>query len=245
MNKTLENARDFFKKPQQSEVVFKEGFENLGLIKKPTISIHISIDLTDKEQQAIQKILVDAYQPSSILESQVSLHVEQLINITKQIKNISAQSVLLHGERIKQAQELLSNYREGAFSKWLMNTYGNRQTPYSMLGYYEFHTKAPNDCKSLIESAPKKAVYLLASRIGDENKKFEIIQKHSTASQSDLLLLIQSAFPMQNPSRKKPLNTLTIESIEKLCIKLQSRSKHLSENDREGIKKLIERLQII
>lgn len=243
MSKTLQEARSFFKNAVQSESDFKEGFESVSSIITPTIAIPITIDLTEKEKLAIQKILVDDYQPGAISESQVSQHVEQLTNITKQIKSISAQSILLHGERIKQAQELLANYREGSFTKWLMSTYGNRQTPYSMLRYYEFYQSAPKEARSMIEAAPKKAVYLLASRDGDHDKKLSLIQEHGTSSQSDLLLLIQSTFPTDEIDRRKPLNTSTIESIEKLCLKLESRSKYLSEDDRIHIGKIIQRLQ--
>ena len=177
MPKTVDNARSFFKKSVQSDSEFKEGFESKSLINTPSIAIPITIDLTEKEKLFIQKILVEDYMPGSIPESLVPQHVEQLTNISKQIKSISAQSVLLHGERIKQAQDLLANYREGAFTKWLMSTYGNRQTPYSMLRYYEFYQNAPAGSRTLIESAPKKCIYMLASRDGDEAKKLELIQE--------------------------------------------------------------------
>lgn len=243
MSKTVLEARSFFKNSVQVESEFKEGFESVGSIAIPTIAIPITIDLSEVEKQTIQKILVDDYQPGTISENLVLEHIERLSNITKQIKSISAQSVLLHGERIKQAQELLSNYREGAFTKWLMSTYGNRQTPYSMLRYYEFYQSAPKETQSMIESAPKKAVYLLASREGDKSKKLELIQKHGTSKQSDLLLLIQSTFPIDETDKRKPLNTSTIESMSKLCLKLESRAKYLSDDDRIDIGKLIQRLQ--
>jgi hypothetical protein len=243
MSKTVQEARTFFKKSVQPENDFTEGFESVSPIQTPTIAIPITIELTEKEKLVIQKILVDDYQPGVIPESRVSQHVEQLTNITKQIKSISAQSVLLHGERIKQAQELLADYREGAFTKWLMSTYGNRQTPYSMLRYYEFYQSAPKEARPMIESAPKKAVYLLASRDGDQDKKFSLIQEYGTYSQSDLLLLIQSTFPTMETDKRKPSMSSAIEAMGKLCFKLESRSKNLSDSDRKDIEKLIQRLQ--
>jgi len=243
MSKTVKEARSFFKKTVQTDSEFTEGFESKSPIQTPTINIPISIELTEQEKLAIQKILVDDYQPGKIQESQVTKHVEQLTNITKQIKSISAQSILLHGERIKQAQDLLADYKEGAFTKWLMSTYGNRQTPYSMLRYYEFYQSAPKEARSMIESAPKKAVYLLASRDGDKSKKLKLIQEYGSSSQAELLLLIQTAFPTKETDRRKPLNATTIEAMGKLCLKLESRSKHLSEDDRACIEKLVHRLQ--
>jgi hypothetical protein len=243
MSKTINNARNFLKKTQQPEIEFTERFQAISIVQNPTIAIPINIELTEKEIQDIQKIIVDDYLAGTISETQVNQHVEQLTNITKQIKSISAQSVLLHGERIKQAQDLLANYKEGAFTKWLMCTYGNRQTPYSMLRFYEFYQSAPKETRPIIESAPKKCVYMLASRDGDEAKKLDLLKEHGSSSQSDLLLLIQSTFPLEETDKRKPLNLSTIESMKKLCLKLESRSKYLTENDRISIKNLIERLQ--
>lgn len=236
-------VRAFLKKATQSKDESTKGFNFTSGVQVPHIPIPISIELSDQEKMSIQKILVEDYMPGTISEDLVSQHVEQLTDITKQIKSISVQSVLLHGERIKQAQELLKNYREGAFTKWLMNTYRNRQTPYSMLRYYEFYQSSPKEFRSLIESAPKKCVYLLASKEGDHDKKLELIKEHGKSTQSDFLILIQTAFPTQESDKRKPRNASTIESISKLCDKLESRSKYISEEDHMDIKKIINRLQ--
>lgn len=243
MSKAVQEARSFFKKATQSNNEFTEGFEVLSHVQIPSIPIQLSIELSDQEKISIQQILVDDYMPGTISEDVVSQHIEQLTSITKQIKCIAAQSILLHGERIKQAQELLANYREGAFTKWLMNTYGNRQTPYSMLRYYEFYQRSPKEFRSIIESTPKKCVYLLASRDGDHIKKLELIKEHGKSPQSDLLLLIQTTFPTNESDKRRPLNVSTIESMGKLCKKLESRSKYITEKDRQEIRKLIDRLQ--
>jgi len=244
MSKTAKDARSFLKNAAKSDSGFVESFESVSPIQIPSIAIPINVKLTEKEEREIQKILVEDYLPSEMVsESLVAQHVTELTSITKQIKSISAQSILLHGDRIQQAQKLLSNYREGAFTKWLMSTYGNRQTPYSMLRYYEFYQSATKEARLMIEAAPKKAVYLLASREGDKNKKLELIQKHGLSSQSDLILLIRATFPTHETDRRQPLNTSTIESMSKLCLKLENSSKHLSDEDRIEIEKLILRLQ--
>ena len=69
--------------------------------------------------------------------------LKALMAITSEVKAITNQAVILHGERIKRAQELLKKYREGAFTAWLFSTYGNRQTPYNFLQYYEFYSILP------------------------------------------------------------------------------------------------------
>ncbi len=40
-------------------------------------------------------------------------------SITSEVKAINNQAIILHGERIKKAQEILKNYRDGAFTAWL------------------------------------------------------------------------------------------------------------------------------
>jgi len=240
MSATEKYAKSFLKKAE-SEHEFKEGFQFASRI--PSISIPLTIELTDQEKSNIHQLLCDDHQPEKTPKSMVSQHAEQLISITKQIKSISAQSVLLHGERIKQAQDLLADYREGAFTKWLMTTYGNRQSPYNMLRYYEFHQNAPQIARQMIEAAPKKCVYTLASREGDDQKKLELLQDHGNKPQIKFLKEIQRAFPTQETSKRQPQLTSTIESISKLCAKLEDSSKHLSDNDRAGIRKIVQRLQ--
>lgn len=243
MSKTKDLARSFIKKAAESEQNFKEGFEVVSPAISPTIGIAITVNLTPEEERQIQKIIVDDYRPGIISEETAVEHVKQLTDITRQIKSISAQSILLHGQRIKEAQEILAHYKDGAFSKWLMATYGNRQTPYSMLRYYELYQNAPVSHKALIESAPKKAVYLLASRDGDLNKKMEILQNHGKSKQSDLVLLIQETFPVAENDQRQPKNSSAIEALNKACQKLEKNKRHLSEDDFENIHGVIERLQ--
>lgn len=243
MSKTKDLARSFMKKAAQSEQSFQEGFEVVNPAKNPTIPIAITVNLTPEEEHHIQKILVDDYRPGAIQEDDVQEHFRKLTTITREIKSISAQSILLHGERIKKAQEILKDYREGAFTKWLLATYGNRQTPYSMLRYYDLYQSAPSSHKTIIESAPKKAVYLLASRDGDLNKKMELLQNHSKSKQSELVLLIQETFPIEESDQRQPKNSSAIETLNKACQKLEKNKLHLNEEDLENLKAIIERLQ--
>lgn len=243
MSKTTEQARTFLKMGTLSNAESKlNGLQTLA--QNPNIPIQLSVELSAQEKVAIRGLFISKGFPGSYPKD-ISQHIEELTDVTKQIKCISAQSVLLHGERIKKAQEILANYREGMFTQWLMITYGNRQTPYSMLRYYEFYQRAPTEFRAIIESAPKKCIYLLASREGADTDKFALIKEHGNSPQSNLLLLIQKAFPVQefDGRKPKPLNASTINAIDKLCKKLESCSKHISDEDRIEIKKLIDRLQ--
>jgi hypothetical protein len=243
MSKTKDHARSFLQKAAQSEQNFKESFEVVSPSRSPTIGIAITVNLTPEEERQIQKILEDDYRPDAIPEEAMEEHIKKLTDITRQIKSINAQSVLLHGQRIKEAKEILKDYRDGAFSKWLMATYGNRQTPYSMLQYYELYQTAPVSHKAIIEAAPKKAVYLLASRKGDLDKKMELLQNHGKSKQSELVLLIQETFPIAENDQRQPKNSSAIETLNKACQKLEKNKRHLSDEDFENINQIIKRLQ--
>lgn len=240
MAKNHDLVRSLMQKSSQNDSEFKEGFE---AVKTQSIGISLNAELTQSEKIAIQKILADDYLPGKIPESHVEQHVQQLTRITMQIKSIRVQSALLHGERIKEAQNLLANYKEGAFSKWLMSVYGNRQSPYNMLRFYEFHQSASKETRPLIESAPKKAIYLLASCKADQNTKLDFIQKHATASQSDLVLLIRETFQPPKKVNQESIIRTIVDKMESLYQDLKSRAEHFDEKDCEALEGLIKHLQ--
>jgi len=99
--------------------------------------------LSEQEQLSLYQILETHKSESSMVE----VDVKQLKAITSEVKAINTQAIILHGERIKQAQTLLKEYKEGAFSAWLILTYGNRQTPYNFLQYFEFYQNARHELK--------------------------------------------------------------------------------------------------
>ena len=238
MSKTIEKAKSFLQKANQPRSDFVEGFQSRAV--SPSISIPLTIELTEAERSEIRTLL-ESHPKSGFSEGEIRNHAEQLASITGQIKSISAQSVLLHGERIKQAKELLSGYGEGTFTQWLMTAYGNRQTPYSMLRYYEFYQSAPDQFRKVIESTPKKAVYLLASRNGSVKEKLELLIKNKDATQTELTRRIQTAYPTKETDKRKPSNTPTINAMMKLCQRLEGKS--LTRDDRTAINKLIVKLQ--
>ena len=123
--------------------------------------------------------------------------------ITSEVKAINNQAAILHGERIKKAQEILKKYRDGAFSAWLIATYGNRQTPYNFLQYYELHTSLPQTLHPKLDEMPRQAVYTLASRSGPFEKKQEIIKNYQGEPKQELLSLIRKTFPLALDDKRK------------------------------------------
>jgi len=95
--------------------------------------------LSEKEQEALQQLL----QEYGSEKQDIQNDLDTLSSITAEVKAINNQAIILHGERIKRAQDILKSYRDGAFSAWLIASYGNRQTPYNFLQYYELYTSLP------------------------------------------------------------------------------------------------------
>ncbi|MFN3330212.1 MAG: CT583 family protein, partial [Pyrinomonadaceae bacterium] len=131
--------------------------------------------LSDQEQISLEELL-KSYQGE--IEVSIEQDLLALSNLTSEIKAISNQAAILHGERIKKAQEIFKNYRDGAFSAWLLSTYGNRQTPYNFLQYYEFYLSLPSNLLPKLDEMPRQAIYTLASRDAPLEKKKELLENY-------------------------------------------------------------------
>lgn len=158
--------------------------------------------LNDNEREALSNILQNFREEEK--QSNIDQDLQNLITITAEVKAITNQAVILHGERIKKAQEILKNYKEGAFSLWLVNTYGNRQTPYNFMQYYDFYMQMPQTLRPQIDTMPRQAIYTLASRNGDLEKKQEIIQSYQGQPKQELLSIIRKLFPLPEEDKRQP-----------------------------------------
>ena len=147
--------------------------------------------LSEEERKIIETIVEEYGQ-----ERGQSGDLEKLLEITTEVKAINAQAALLHGERIKQAHSILAHYRDGAFSRWLLVTYGNRQTPYNFWQYYEFYLSLPKELQAKVERMPKQAVYTLAARKGEKETKELIVSRYSGGAKKEILNEIRKAFPL-------------------------------------------------
>ncbi len=157
--------------------------------------------LNEKEKADIETILRTFRLTES---SDYEDDMKALMAITSEVKAITNQAVILHGERIKRAQDILKNYRDGAFTAWLFSTYGNRQTPYNFLQYYEFYTILPQALHPKLDQMPRQAVYSLASRAGSFDKKESIVKNYTGQPKDELLKLIRLEFPLQEDDKRLP-----------------------------------------
>jgi hypothetical protein len=222
---------------------FKESFE----VTKPALMSgfrgmfgeHV---LSQQEKERLAYILQEHAQSSSTIEEDC----KDLSRLTSEIKAISNQSILLHGERIKKAQHILKGYKEGAFTAWLLATYGNRQTPYSMLQYYELYCLLPQSEKGLIENLPKKAAYTLASRQGELEEKRVILRSYKGERQQDFLMRIRQALPKNgDDTRSISVNMILLKELDRFVTKLETMPHSLAKTERTQLIGLISRLQAL
>lgn len=176
-------------------------------------------------------------------ESQLEEDWRSLVEVTQEVRAIANQAALLHGERIKRAQAILKNYREGAFTSWLIATYGNRQTPYNFLQYYEFYTSLPPQLKEQAERMPRQALYTLASRKGDQQEKETIVGNFAGETKRELLHLIRKRFPLpQGDQRGEDPFQRVQKELCRLRREVEELRQSLSSEQRSCLREQVEEL---
>ncbi len=197
--------------------------------------------LNEKEKADIESIL---HNFRSHEDYDVEADLKALMKITSEVKAITNQAVILHGERIKKAQDILKKYRDGAFTAWLFATYGNRQTPYNFLQYYEFYTIMPQSLHSKLDQMPRQAVYSLASRAGTLEKKETIVKNYTGQAKQELLKLIRLEFPLPEDDKRMPhFGQNAIQFLKRARDMLKNRHCILREEEKKQVQNLIGQLQ--
>ena len=179
-------------------------------------------------------------------KSKIQQDLSALIAITSEVKAINHQAALLHGERLQKAQEILKNYKEGAFSAWLTAVYGNRQTPYNLLHYYLFYQAIPLQSRPKIEEMPRQAVYSIASRKGELEEKVQFLLENHGKRKSELLFLMRDLFPLQQRDKRKerPIEGAVI-ALDKALLLLSRKKGRLNEEEKEALKERLSALQSV
>lgn len=197
-------------------------------------------DLSSEEREGLQGLLLKYAEDDQDLEKDLNT----LINITAEVKAITHQAALLHGERIKTAQKILKEYKDGAFTEWLIVTYGNRQTPYNFMQYFEFYQAMPKTLRPMVERMPRQAIYTLASREGDMAIKKKIVSDYKGQTKVELLELIREIFPLaEGDKRRQNPGEQMICSLNKLYSQLNQSKKRLTKNQRDSIHSLLDRIR--
>lgn len=197
-------------------------------------------DLSSGEKEVLAQLLKKFAAENSDYQEDL----KSLISLTSEVKAINNQAIILHGERIKAAQDILKRYRDGAFTTWLMNTYGNRQTPYNFLQYYEFYTSTPQALRPMLEVMPKQAVYTLASREGAIEDKQLIVQNYQGETKRELIEIIRETFPTsEKDKRKQSIAIGMINTLDRLRQNLVKNKDMLSERQKNTLKTLLQEIQ--
>jgi hypothetical protein len=197
-------------------------------------------ELTEKEQNDLQLLLAE-YKND---DCDIIQDLRSLTALTSEVKAINNQAAILHGERIKRAQELFKTYRDGAFSNWLLATYGNRQTPYNFLQYYELHQALPQILHVKLDEMPRQAVYTLASRSGPFEKKEEIIKNYQGEPKQQLLTLIRETFPLEDADKRgQDLADQVILQLSRIQTLCSQRRFKPTEKQKEKLKQLLTLLE--
>lgn len=194
-------------------------------------------NLDEKDKEKLTDIL-KKYPPQQ--DTDVATDLIALIAISSEVKAINNQAAILHGERIKKAQDILKKYRDGAFTAWLLATYGNRQTPYNFLQYYDFYTTMPKTLHAKIETMPRQAVYTLASRDGPLSKKEEVVKNYQGETKDELLTRIRALFPLnEKDKRRENVGNGAHVTLERLCLSFTGSNVKISASQKKGLLRLI------
>lgn len=194
-------------------------------------------ELSEREKISIEEILQQYAQEDQDIDGDL----KELISITSEVKAINNQAALLHGERIKKAHDILTKYRDGAFTAWLLSAYGNRQTPYNLMQYYEFYESLPKDLRPQLEAMPRQAIYTLAARAGNIDKKKEIVKNYKGETKAQVIHLIRQIFPLdKDDGRQKKAGEGLVQVLERFS--KQVRTAKLSYNQKRRIRELLQDL---
>lgn len=199
-------------------------------------------ELNEREKHSIEDILKNYSQDEGALASDLAA----LIEITSEVKAINNQAALLHGERIKRAHTILTRYRDGAFTAWLIAAYGNRQTPYNLMQYYDFHETLPKRLHPQLEAMPRQAIYTLATRDGELEKKQDIVEQYRGETKAQLLQLIRQTFPLgSRDGRRTHLGNGIIQQLNRIRLDLKTQKPVLDGAQKKRIHLLLKELELL
>jgi hypothetical protein len=119
-----------------------------------------------------------------------------------------------------------------------MRVYGNRQTPYNFLQYYEFYLAISKDLHPIVETLPRQVVYTLASRDGEIEKKETVVKEAPGKSKQELLTHIRNTFPLSRHDKRAYNSFFTLLNILQKALPIAS-SIDLDKQQKEAILSLL------
>lgn len=220
------------------------GFNMVSHVNSFT-SVFDTKPLEHEEEVRLQKLLFDNHDlsgaPKEEAERKITSDFNEIKSITAEIKSIQNQGIILIGERIEKAQELLIGYRDGTFTKWLKDTFKSKQTGYNILSYYQLYKSLPSPkLQECFRKIPQRVAYVLANREGNQDKKIEIIRDHYASKPNHIIELVHEFFPLKSKDgRKRKMHDAVI--VERACSILKllvKRKRNLSDETKEQIEEI-------
>lgn len=187
--------------------------------------------LQEGEIRAIEKLVVEYSNPMLTSDEKALEDLKEMKLITAEIRSIGKQSLILVGERVFKAREILKHYQEGGFTRWLLETFGCRRTGYNYLNYFEFYKELPDGrLKEEFSGFPQKFAYKLASRKGDMSVKLAIMRDYPLA-EMDKALDEKLPLKVGSDSKLKSQDDALVGYVVKGLEKLLSRTGELSQRN--------------
>jgi len=201
------------------------------------------VDLSQQENSQIQAILKEYKKDDQVIDQDL----EQIKRITSEVKAINNQAIMLHGERIKKAQSILKEYHDGAFTAWLIATYGNRQTPYNFLQYYDFYTTLDQNLQKQVDCMPKQVIYTLATRNASYEKKKQFIQEYEGQTRDELIGKMRTNFALDEKDKRRAVTPQEkyVQRLEQLLQTAKKRSFSPSIEDKKTISLLLDQIRLV
>lgn len=207
-----------------------------------------SQQLSNAESRDLELLLYENFQPGHFCEEDVGRDFIEIRKLTAEIRSIHKQHIVLLGERICRARDILQKYGDGAtFTEWLDKIFTSRRTAYNIIRYYEFYEQLPSlTLKASLKRMPLKVAYCLSSRQAPLKQKVEIIENYAGEKPDDAILLIKERLPAaETDRRRKDSNKLAIDKIRQFIGRLKNRREYLSEMHIHALQEIQKELSTI
>jgi hypothetical protein len=204
-------------------------------------------DLNEQEGKAIEKILLDGHEPGLLSEEIISTDIIELKKITKELKAINKQGLILIGERISKARDILKKYKEQSFREWLKLTYGSFKTGYNYISFFDLYTALPETLRWKLKEMPAKAAYILASKAAPIERKAKIVENYASESAQDLIILIQETLGsvLAKKFNRRSVIDRILDLLENETSRLMKRREFLNEGRILRVRYLVDQLEAL
>jgi hypothetical protein len=238
MSKTRELANAFLQKTQLT----RSPAPPISGVVNAFNSLFAVQDLSDQENQSIERILVEGFEAERSQGRRVDADIIEIKRLTKELLAIKRQEIVLIGERISQARAIFLKYKERSFREWLELTFGSFKTGYNYLAFYDLYLNVPEEFKRRLKEMPAKAVYILATNKAPIDRKIEIVRDYDHETAQDLITLIRDSLGSRRVIRRANNETLLRSMEREASLILPD---HLNESQKRRLGALIENLRLL